>query len=144
MARIEISKDTLLQPGDDIEIVYKIYGLGWLAATQVAAIESKLEGDPKYDLRSVDYDDKTKKVTFGIHIRKPAETIKVYEAGIPVTYILIAIASSAVLAFAWLNFEAIYKIVDSPAGQIALAGAGSLGIAAAILIILTVLGKSKG
>jgi hypothetical protein len=60
------------------------------------------------------------------------------QAGV-VTGVIIAAAVIGGGLFMWLSFEAIYKITDSPAGKIALAGTGSAGIAVLVIAVILAL-----
>lgn len=141
MAKIEITKDAILQPGDMIEMHYKVIGPVWLKAVQIAVIESNLEKDPRFDLRTIWFEgenDRTLVMRIVITPPRPGEEPKIQEAGVPVTAIVIAIGAAAAAIFIWLSLGKIYKIVETPAG--AVMGAG-FGIAAAAVALYFVFKK---
>ena len=133
MARIEISKDAVLQPGDIIEMHYKVIGPVWLKAIQIAVIESKLEKDPRFDLRTIWFEgenDRTLIMRIMIMRPRPEEPPEIQEAGVPVTVIIVAVAAAAGALFVWLSLSRIYKIVQTPGGvaTLGLAGAAVVGL----------------
>ena len=46
--------------------------------------------------------------------------------------------------FTWLSLDKVVKITASPAGKIALAGTGALGIGLLVFVVLLVISKVKG
>jgi len=134
MTKIEISKDKPLSPGDLIEMQFRTYGGSWLRAAQLALIEKKLEGRGDFQVLSWTLI-ATNGVAFKIKILKSNPVI--LTAGI-IGGIIIA---SGVVA--WLTLDKVYQIMESPAGQIGVAGTGLLAAAAAIAAIITLLPRSK-
>ena len=55
--------------------------------------------------------------------------------------VLIAAAVIAAGLFTYLSLGKVYKIPETPAGRVAVAGVGALGIAVLILVILKLLGR---
>ncbi len=154
MTKIEIKETDELLPGDRIEIHYRTVGLTWLKAAQLALLERKLDSNKNFYLLSVNMGvtpETRNQVIFRIGIKTPPtdESGGVQQAGvgIAVAFVIKAIAISAVGVVMYLSLDKIYKIVDtiveSPAGKIAVAGAGTLAIASAIIGILALLGMKK-
>ncbi len=139
MAKTEITKDAVLQPGDVIQMHYKVIGPVWLKAIQIAAIESRLEKDPRFYHTGTWFEgenDRTLVVRIAITRPRPQEQPEIQEAGVPVAAIIIAIAAAAGTVFVWLSLSKIYKIVETPGGAL---GFGLAGAAAAGLVILYLL-----
>ncbi len=139
MAKIEITKDAVLQPGDVVEMHYKVIGPVWLKAIQIAAIESRLEKDARFFHTGTWFegeDDRTLVVRIIITRPRPEEQPEIQEAGVPVAAIIIAIAAAAGAVFVWLSLSKVYKIVETPGGAVTF---GLAGAAAAGLLILYLL-----
>ncbi len=142
MLKTEIDKDEPLFPGDEIEMHFKTFGPAWvyLRASELAILKWRLsEKHPDYELiawDSVTYPDKLV-LTFRI-LESPELAPQVQQAGVGMAAVIAVIVIGGGL-FAWLSLDKIYKITDSPAGKVALAGAGSLGIAAALIAVLLLL-----
>lgn len=130
--KIEISKDTPLQPGDLVELHFKSIGMVWIQAIQMTAIEYWVNLRHKeFTIESYSiYDDNTIVFKVRVNVSNP----------IVVTAAVIAGAISAVGVVAWLTLDKIYKIetaaLESPVGKMAVGGLGSLAIVAAIVIFI--------
>ncbi len=139
MAKIPITRDAVLQPGDTIELHYKVIGPVWLKAIQIAAIESRLEKDPRWFHTGTWFEgenDRTLVVRITITRPRPDEPPEIQEAGVPVAALVIAIAAAGTAIFVWLSLDRIYKIVQTPGGAVTF---GLAGAAAAALVILYLL-----
>jgi len=140
MERIEITKDAVLQPGDRIEIEFRTIGPTWLKAAQLALIQNRLEKRPEYEIRN--WEVQGNKIIIGVQIKQPAEsTPGVQYAGVSAALIINAVVVVAAGALIWLSLETIYKIVESPAGKIAVTGVGTMAIAAGITALLAILSR---
>lgn len=148
MQKILIDQKTPLDVGDVIEIHYKLSGPVWLRATVIDAIERKLRGsDIGFELISTEDDtDSNRLIIKARRIEKPdpAEPER-YEAGITVaaSTIIALIATAGIGLFVWLSLDRIYKIVDNPAGQTALAGGGLVALVAGITGLLALIKGGK-
>jgi len=142
MLKTEIDKDEPLLPGDRIEMHFKAFGPNWvyLRASELAILKWRLsEANPDYKLLSWNSYDADNKLILTFEILGPKETeVPIQQAGVGYAAVIAAIVIGGGL-FAWLCLDKVYKITDSPAGKIALAGTGSLGIAAAIVAVLLLL-----
>lgn len=130
MEKVEISKHDI-EIGDNLEMVFNTVGYTWIQAIQLAAIESKLAKDPRFNVHSItvnDDDPEQTKVIYEISVNPPpaGEDRIVYEAGIGVAIV----ATIGVVGggfFLWLSLDKIYKLTESPAGRL------SIGLIAVVL-----------
>jgi len=141
MLKTEISKDDPLFPGDRIEMRFKLMGPNWVYvhAAELALLEWQLKRKhPYWEMTSWDSTSDPGRLFLEFTIKGPPveETPEIMQAGGIVTGLIIAATVIGGTAFMWLSFEAIYKITDSPAGKVALAGTGALGIAALVFAVL--------
>jgi len=132
MQKVEISKDKPLQPGDIIEIHFKTVGGTWVKASHLAIIEYRLAGRSDFEIRSWSIPD-DHSLYFEILIKKTNP--------VAVTAAIIGAVIIGTGVIAWLTFDKVYQIMDSPAGQVGVAGFGVFAIVAAIVIILGLLQK---
>jgi len=130
--REEIDINKSLVPGDIIELHFRSVGMAWLRAAQIAVIEYQLSKEDHWEIIRSNLLDH-KRVIFTVRIKKVNPVI--------VTAAVISAAIMGVGFVAWLTLDKVYQIVDSPGGQIASIGLGSLGIVAAIVLVLALLGK---
>ncbi|KKN29778.1 hypothetical protein LCGC14_0840760 [marine sediment metagenome] len=141
MLRTEIDKDEPLFPGDEIEMHFKAFGPAWvyLRASELAILKWQLsEKHPDYRLMA--WQDVGDELILTFRILEPAVSEpQVYQAGIITTAAVIGAVVIGAGLFAWLSLDKIYKITDSPAGKLALAGTGSLGVAALVVAVLLLL-----
>lgn len=140
MIRTEIDRNEPLMPGDKIEMHFKAFGPNWiyLRASELALLEWRLRlKNPDYEL--LDWQNPGDELILTFRI-KDSEVVgpQIQQANIGTAAVIAAIVIGGGL-FAWLSLDKIYKITDSPAGKVALAGTGSLGIAALIVAVLLVL-----
>lgn len=147
MLKTEISKDDPLFPGDKIEMRFKFLGPNWvyLHAAELALIEWKLRQDhPYWEMTSWDSTSDPERLILEFEIKGPSadETPQVIQASV-VTGVIIAATVIGGGLFMWLSLEAVYKITDSPAGKVALAGTGSVGIAALVIAVILALSYYK-
>lgn len=142
MLKTKISKDDPLLPGDEIELHFKFKGPNWvyLHAAEMALLEWKLKGKhPYWEMTRWDSTSDLERLILQFRVKGPtAETPQIQQASI-VTGVIIAAAVIGGGLFMWLSFEAIYKITESPAGQVALVGAGSAGIAVLVIAVILAL-----
>ena len=141
MIRTEIDRNEPLKLGDKIEMHFKAFGPNWvyLRASELAILIWRLEQkNPDYELLS--WQNPGDKLILTFRIKGPEPQMQ--EAGI-VTPLIIAAAVIGGGLFAWLSLDKIYKITDSPAGKIALAGTGSLGIAVLVIAVLLLLNRYR-
>ena len=115
-----ISKNEPLNPGDLIRMYYQIIGPTYLMAAQIAAIEKKLESDPRFTLRATSLpkgDGWVKDIWFEILIKKPPQqTTPVQQASISGAVIGVVIASAFVISgiFCWLSLREIRRMDIGP------------------------------
>ncbi len=140
MGKVEITKDAVLQPGDEIEMHYAIIGPAWLRAAQIAAIESKLEKEERFYMLGYRFEGPNERtLVIKIAIREPPAAEDGGEpllATIHVTVIVTAIAAVGTSIFVWLSLKQIYKIVQTPGGAAAVGLTGAAGLVVAGLLIL--------
>ena len=149
MFRTEIDKDEPLFAGDEIEMHFKTFGPGWvyLRASELAVLKWQLsKKHPDYRMMAWDnttYPDKLV-ITFRI-LEGPvvSDEPQVQQAGFVTTAAVIGAIVLGAGLFTWLSLDKIYKITDSPAGKIALAGIGSGGIAVLVIAVLLLLRHYK-
>lgn len=128
--KIEISINKPLNPGDRIEMHFLTTDMFWITAVQIALIESRLEN--REDFRILNHSlPEYNKVIFTIEVLKTNPVI--------VTAAVIGAAIIGAGIITWLVLDKVYEIVESPAGTVALAGTGSLGIAALFIAVLLLL-----
>ncbi len=130
MEKVEISKHDI-EIGDNLEMVFNTVGYTWIQAFQLAAIESRLARDQRFNVHSItvnDDDPEQTKVIYKISVNPPpaGEDRIVYEAGIGVA-IVATIGVVAGGLFLWLSLDKIYKLTESPAGRL------SIGLIAVVL-----------
>ena len=143
MLKTEIDRDEPLNPGDEIEMHFKFVGPGWiyLRAAELAILKWQLElKNPDWEMTSWDSTTYPDKLVLEFLIKEPPEyeVPQVQKAGIVTPLIIAAIVLGGGL-FIWLTFDKVYKITSSTAGKVALAGTGSVGIAALVIAILLLL-----
>ena len=130
MEKLEISKSDI-RIGDEIEMVFNTVGYTWAQAVQLAALESKLAKDKRFNVHSIQLDESDPEQTkfiFRITVNQPPDETspEIYQAGIGVA-IVVAITAIGGGLFLWLSLDKVYKITGSPAGQM------SIGLIAAAL-----------
>ena len=141
MPRIEIDQNKPLNPGDIIELDFKISGWVWSQAAEIALIESYCKDRTDWEIvsNSLPADNR---ITFKILIKSSApQEPELQRAGLGVNCILIAgtIATAGVVG--WLLLDKCYQVGGSTGGQIALSGAGAAGWALLIFIVYKYFGK---
>lgn len=140
LQRIEIDKNKPLNPGDVIELEYRCTGMVWITSAQVAMIEWKLARRSDWEIISNSLPENNR-ITFKILIKsKIPQDPKLQTASIGVTALMISAAIVAVGVIGWLTLDKVYqifeKVIESPAGQVAVAGMGAAGIAVLIIALL--------
>jgi len=128
--KIEISKDEPLNPGDRIDMHFLTTDMFWITAAQIVLIESRLESREDFRILSWSLPEYNK-VIFKVEVLKTNPVI--------LTAAVIGAGIIGAGIITWLVLDKVYKIVESPAGTIALAGTGSLGIAALVIAVLLLL-----
>jgi len=145
MLREEISKDEPLFPGDVIEMHFKAFGPNWiyLRAAELAILQWRLEQkNPDWEL--VSWQAPGDKLILTFKILEPREpTPEVQQAAVGTAAVIAVIVIGGGL-FAWLCLDKIYRISRSPAGQVALAGTGALGLVFVVLVGYLVLSRYYG
>lgn len=116
-----ISKNEPLNPGDRVRMYYDVIGPTYLVAAQIAAIEKKLESDPRFKLIASSLpkgDGWVKDIWFEILILKPEKSTStsVQQAGISGLVIgtVLAAAFAITSVFIWLSFREIRKMNIGP------------------------------
>lgn len=137
-AKIEITKDAILMPGDTIELHYTVLGPAWLKAVQLEMIESRLEKDPRFYMYSQKWTgEKGNRLIITVQVIKPpaAAGQEAQQAGVPVATLLIVVGSAAAALFVWLSLEKMYKIVETPTGAVLGIGVVAIGIMALLYFL---------
>ena len=132
MQKVEIDKNKPLQPGDLIELHFKTFGGTWLKAGHVAFIEWQLTDRKDFTIMSSSIPD-PHTLVLEIRINKTNPAL--------LTAAIIAAIIIACGLIAWLTLTKVYQILESPAGQVGIAGFGVLAIVAAVVIVLSLLQK---
>jgi len=126
MEKIEITKETVLDPGDRIEIHFKAPGATWLKATEAALIESRLENRKDFRIRSVNYNEPGYMI-FTIDVLKTNPVV--VTAGMIVMAILGVVG---LFAFGFV-LDRMYKIQQTVPGGISTVGLAVIGIIVALI-----------
>jgi len=143
MLKTEIDENEPLFPGDVILMTFQTYGSSWiyLRASELCVLKWQLSRKHPY-WRMTAWDSTTypDKLIIEFLIKEPPtdEVPQVQQASVITPLIIAAIVIGGGL-FAWLSLVKVEKIVDSPAGKLALAGTGSLGVAALVIAVLLLL-----
>ncbi len=147
MEKIEISPDAAFVVGDVIEMHFNTFGpTSWtiLQATQYVIIEMALKRQfPELEVISSKNVESGFVITFRVTAVPAPTTDDPQQAGV----LTAAIVAAAVIGggiFVWLSLDKVYQIVDSPAGQVALVGAGAMGIGVLVIVLLLAFGLLKG
>ncbi len=145
MIKKEISKDTQLAPGSIVEIKFDFLPGDWIywRATQSAYLIDAA----KRKYTNFEYIGDTI-TTESIFIKfKVSDQIQVTMQQAGVTGVIIAAAILGGSIFVYFAFDKIYLITEeltnSPGGQLALAGMGSIGIGLLIVAIIFLLPKLR-
>jgi len=137
-----ISNNEPLSPGDRIRMYYSIIGPTYFQAAQIAAIEDKLEDDPRFTLIRMSMpceggwiDD----IWFEILINKPQqETPQIQQAGIHVGVIHAVIYGIVTIGsvFVWLSLKEVRRMEIGPEAKEVIKETGwtAMKIAAAAVI----------
>jgi len=143
MLKTEIDRDEPLFPGDIIEMHFKFLGPGWvyLRAGELAILKWQLEQkNPDWELTAWDHTTHADMLVLEFLIKEPLpdQVPQVQKAGVVTPLIIAGIVIGGGL-FAWLSLKTVYKITESPAGKVALAGTGALGIAILVFAVLALI-----
>lgn len=139
MLRTEISKDERLYPGDVIEMHFKVFGPDWVyfRAAELAALIWRLEKkNPDYELIAWDSTTHKDKLILTFRILKSNPVF--------ITPVIIAVIVVSGGLFSWLCLDKVYKIAITPAGQVALAGTGALGLVLVVIVGYLILSQHYG
>jgi len=115
-----INKNETLDPGDRIRMYYQIIGPTYMMATQIAAIEKKLESDLRFTLLSTSLpkgDGWIKDIWFEILIKKPPKlSPQIQQAAISGAIIAAVISGAfAILGiFCWLSLKEVRRMEIVP------------------------------
>lgn len=152
MLRTEIDRDEPLKAGDVIEMHFKVFGPNWvwLRASELAVLEWQLRrANPNYKLLKWNTDSAPDKLILTFEILDPVVSVEsdpeIQQAGIAtiITASILAVAVIGAGFFTWISLDEIYlvvrEVVSSPAGQVALVGIGSGGIAILVIAVLLLL-----
>lgn len=132
--KVEIERDKPLKPGDIVELHFRSWGMTWLRAAQIAAIEHTLSRETHWRIISSEIPE-TNRVIFRVQVIKSNPII--------VTVAVIAAAIMGVGFMTWLTFDKAYQILETPAGRLGIAGLGTMGLAAGIMALLALLPNKK-
>ena len=139
----EISADTIWKIGDRIRLTFRTLGVNvYTMAIQLYMIELKVAREfPNLEVLSTQQTDDGFIMVCQV---KPVESTdgQVQQAS-ALTAGIVAAAIIAGGVFTVWSLTKVERIVDSPSGQIALAGAGVTGIALFIVVVLMLLSKVK-
>ncbi|MBA7496442.1 hypothetical protein ES702_07050 [subsurface metagenome] len=124
MAKTEISKDKVLNPGDVVELHFKTSGAVWLKATESAIVEYSLERRKEFKVKSIDYQ-QPGEVIFTVTVQETNPVI------VTVAVICGAIAIAAI-AFGWM-FDKAYLVAKTMPAQVLSLG---LIVVAGILLFM--------
>ncbi|MBA7518477.1 hypothetical protein ES705_10547 [subsurface metagenome] len=144
MEKIEIDKDVPLNPGDIIEMHYITAGMGIITATQnrtdrVAARSAERFRD--FELSTAAW---LESCRIYIQIKEPAmDDPQVAGVGVAITAAIIGAAIIGAGVIGLMSLDKILLIMESPAAKVAVVGFGSLAAAAAIALVISILGRSK-
>lgn len=146
MLRTEISTDEPLYPGDKIEMEFKYLGPDWLylRAAELAALQWRLQqANPDWELES--WQSTGDKLILEFLIKQPPADVppEFQQAAVVTTAAIIAVIVLGGGLFTWLCLDKVYKITESPAGKVALAGTGSLGIGVLVIAVILVLSQLR-
>lgn len=115
-----ITENEPLNPGDRIRMHYSIIGPTFLMAVQIAAIEKKLESDPRFTVirnNLPEGDSWVKDFWLEILIKTPsAQTPQIQQASITAGVIaaVIAAAVTACSMFCWLSLRVVERMEIGP------------------------------
>jgi hypothetical protein len=122
---IPIDINDPLATGELIEMHFRTVGGAWLTGAQVALIESRVAGDPHFDILSWSIPS-AGRLIFRIRVGTPNPVL-----------VTAAVISAAILISGvgiWLAFDGVYKIAEAPAELIKGPVGTALGIAVAAII----------
>ncbi|GAH86253.1 unnamed protein product [marine sediment metagenome] len=142
MEKVIIDKDVPLNPGDIIEMHYITAGMGIITATQIALIEWRLEARKDFDILSYRLPPGSNRVIFTIQIKEPV-TDDIQVASVAVTAAIIGAAIIGAGVIGLMTLDKILLIMESPAAKVGVVGFGGLAAAAAIVLVVGLLGGSK-
>lgn len=139
----EISEDDALGPGDQLQMRFKTTSNVYIQAIQLFYIEKRLAKRPEFDLLTTEH--RNGQLILTIKIQRPAEPEQqepeLQQAGIITAGVIVAIVVGIITPIVWyLSLTGLYK----KAKPVAIGGAiaaGGLGIAAAVLGLLSIFKK---
>lgn len=141
--RVEIGPDTPFVEGDIIEMQFAALGSvewSYFRALQYAIIEKTLKNKyPNFTILSSSNTETGFTMRFRVDSLPPADPYAIQQSSV-VTAAIVAAAIIGGGIFTYLALDKVYRIVDSPAGQVALAGTGALAIGVLLLVMLIGLG----
>jgi len=161
MPWVKIDKDKPLDPGDIVELDFKIAGGLWLSSTQIAMIEWQLSNRDDWEIINnslpaagrITFTVQIKDQAQGSWMQAPSVSSNIVFSGAAVTAMTIAasiIAASLVMSLMFYEARMFIKeipkvigeIAETTTGKIALSGMSAAGIALLIFVVYKyVLGK---
>lgn len=132
MEKKEIDINSPLNPGDIVEMHFRITGMFWLTATQIALIEWRIGG--RKDFRILSHSlPADNRVIFRIKVLQTNPLV--------ITAAVIGAAIIGAGVVAWLTLDKVYQIIEAPAGKALIGGTALFLPALAIIAILIFLRK---
>jgi len=134
MEKVEIDRHKELLPGDRVELHFTSLSMVWITAAQISIIDYKLS--TRKDFRILSWQTPANnQVVFTVEVLKTNPLL--------VTAAIIGglIIGAGILA--WLTLDKVYQIMEAPVGKVAVAGLGTMSIAAGVAIIMALLSKGK-
>lgn len=131
---VEIDPEKPLQAGDTIKLHYRTVGGVYVKAAQLAIIEYTVRNNELFSIINTE-DTEKNKIIFQVRVKKSNPVV--------VTALVITAAicfSSIAVTFV---LEKVEQLVESPGGQVAAAGLGGLGVAAAAMAIAFLFGRKR-
>ena len=154
MAKTLIDKNQPLNPGDRVELHLVSSGMAWIKAVQIALLDQKLAGRKDWDVLSFETPvDRPTLLIIRIEVldgQRPEGEASLRTAGLGTVITCASMAAFIITCGIVYNLtlkdtfltwsRTIEKVVESPAGKVAVAGTGiglaAVGIAALILFVL--------
>lgn len=138
--KIAISNDTILNPGDVVELNFSLAGPSWLwlKATESDMIENRLKAKyPNFEIQSYEWAPDYSTLTITVKVINPTTQDSTTEsAGMEITAAFICAAIITASLVYWFTQGTTYKIVQTAAPAISL-----LAVAAILFFVYKLFGK---